>query len=82
MRTLPASTENLGELSAAARDLNPRQREFIPHYVAEVAVKPNGAAKRAARKAGCVGKARNFIDHAYDVVRHPRIVADDSPRAV
>ena len=71
---LPAPPgEAWGDLGPAMRDLNPMQREFVRHYVAEVMVKPFGAQTRAAKAAGYTGK--NVTNHAYDLTQNDKVVA-------
>ena len=62
-----------GQLGPAMRDLNPKQREFVRHYVAEVAIKPFGAQTRAAKAAGYTGK--NVSNQAYDLTQNEKVIA-------
>ncbi len=60
------------ELGPCMRELSEMQSRFVHFYVAEVAVKPHGAATRAAAKAGYKSGSRaNLSKHASDLLRDP-----------
>lgn len=70
--------ENWGELSETMRQLTPKQRLFVWHYITEVGKKPYGAQTRAARKAGYgtpTSSLQSMAQMAYQVMSDSNVQA-------